>query len=232
MDIKNIRKERLRALVSEFGSASKVAQMSETSANYISQIISPRGKRNLGYALARKIESGCNKPEGWMDLPIESEGQNLTPKEKLLENESFRELYAEIPQLECKLKVSERGRELDPGNIMLETHTCPRSWLRENGWDESKVVFKRCLDTHLSPIIRKDSVILINTADQEIEDGFIYAINYSGTAKIRRAVYRFDGYLKLAGGGQMPEFAEEVLTPEEQKKLKVIGRIVWTGGNL
>lgn len=62
----------LKALVSELGSAAAVADAAGTSENHLNQIL--RGEklasgnpRGIGPALARKLEKGCNKHEGWMD---------------------------------------------------------------------------------------------------------------------------------------------------------------------
>lgn len=71
--ISDIRRENLDALARQLGSVDAVAAASTTSPVYLSQIKnqaldSKTGKpRQMGSALARKLESGCGKPFGWMD---------------------------------------------------------------------------------------------------------------------------------------------------------------------
>ena len=71
--IGEIRHENLLLLVAEFGSQAEVARRAEIADVYISQILKryPDAKtgrpRQMGDPAARKLEVGCNKPEGWMD---------------------------------------------------------------------------------------------------------------------------------------------------------------------
>ena len=72
MNIKQIRIKNLEALVEEAGSAAELARRSDTSAAYLSQIFTGTqtasgSSRGVGSKLARKIESGMDRPEGWMD---------------------------------------------------------------------------------------------------------------------------------------------------------------------
>lgn len=71
--IADIRHENLVALIKELGTSEAVADASQTNPVYISQLLnrapdSKTGKpRQIGDPLARKLEAGCGKPEGWMD---------------------------------------------------------------------------------------------------------------------------------------------------------------------
>lgn len=67
-----IRLINLRSLIAEKGTIAAVADASGTAAAYLSQITTgnllPSGKpRVVGTRLARKLEIGCAKPDGWMD---------------------------------------------------------------------------------------------------------------------------------------------------------------------
>lgn len=71
--VAEIHLDNLEALVSEAGTADSLAEASKLSPVYISQIRSravdlKTGKpRDLGSQTARRLESGMNKPAGWMD---------------------------------------------------------------------------------------------------------------------------------------------------------------------
>lgn len=68
-----IRRENLLALIQEAGTQERLAERAEVSHIYLNQIKNMRpdpstGKvRNVGNQLARKLEKGMDKPEGWMD---------------------------------------------------------------------------------------------------------------------------------------------------------------------
>jgi hypothetical protein len=68
LTIREIRLNNLLLLLKESGlSQSAFAVKAETSAAYISQIISIKTKRNMGDFVARNIELAFKKPKGWMD---------------------------------------------------------------------------------------------------------------------------------------------------------------------
>ena len=64
-----IRKNNLLLLIKEVGKKSVLAKLADTDPAYISQVLSKGSKkRNIGDDFARKLEVGCNKPRGWMDV--------------------------------------------------------------------------------------------------------------------------------------------------------------------
>lgn len=74
MTVEQTRLDNLRLLVTEKGTIAAVAEAAGTPASYLSQILtrapSRTGKpRDIGSQLARKLEAGCTKPAGWMDVP-------------------------------------------------------------------------------------------------------------------------------------------------------------------
>lgn len=81
----DIRHHNLTLLIQEFGTATALAEATEASEKYISQIISktplPSGNpRQVGNNLARRLEQAASKPEGWMDqdhsqLPAAGNGE-------------------------------------------------------------------------------------------------------------------------------------------------------------
>lgn len=70
--IRETRLRRLQQLIDEFGSAAEVARRSETSAAYLSQLLTrvktaKGATRGMGDDVAAALERGCGKPPGWMD---------------------------------------------------------------------------------------------------------------------------------------------------------------------
>lgn len=115
MDYKEARLENLRLLVAEFGSMAAVARAADTNEKYLWQILNKvpqRGTaRAVGDKLARKLEIGCGKPEGWMDAPHDAA---MAPEDGAL----LEDIRAEL-----------QGRDVPPHvrqAIMTLLHTAPR----------------------------------------------------------------------------------------------------------
>lgn len=80
----------LRHLVEEYGTITAVAAAAGTSEKYLGDILNgtllKSGKRRqLGDRLAEKLENGCGKPPGWLDIDHSANsptgGPALTPAE-------------------------------------------------------------------------------------------------------------------------------------------------------
>lgn len=83
--ISEIRVDNLDALIKEFGTQDKVAELGETSSVYLSQVrnqtpdVKTGKPREMGNPIARKLEIGCNKERGWMDHEHDIEGAKPAP---------------------------------------------------------------------------------------------------------------------------------------------------------
>ena len=82
-----VRLQNLELLITEAGSAAKLARIAGTNSSYLSQVRNqmPTKKgtpRGVGDDLAEKLEHGMRKPHGWMDESHESDKvQPVTSKE-------------------------------------------------------------------------------------------------------------------------------------------------------
>lgn len=69
---KDIRHQNLKLLVEEFGTIAEVARNAGTSEKYLSQVLAKRVQRNsargIGDVVAAKLETGCKKAPGWIDI--------------------------------------------------------------------------------------------------------------------------------------------------------------------
>lgn len=67
MDIRDIRRNNLAALVKASGGNKPLADRIDTDPAYISQLLNVRTKADMGHVLARRIEAALDLPTGWMD---------------------------------------------------------------------------------------------------------------------------------------------------------------------
>jgi len=73
MDIRTIRHLNLLRLVREAGGQKRLAERAGVSAAYLSQVLSRKVNRHVGHSLARRLETGTDKPYGWMDVLADPE---------------------------------------------------------------------------------------------------------------------------------------------------------------
>ncbi len=79
MEISDVRRANLRKLVREYGGQAKLGDRIDTDPAYISQLLSPRTRADMGNRFARKVEARLNLPRGWMDQPQEPDPEINDP---------------------------------------------------------------------------------------------------------------------------------------------------------
>lgn len=97
VDKKQCRKQWLRELQKREGSVAALAAKVQTDANYISSLLGPSSRRNVGDPLAKRVERAYSLPPGTIDLPSQgiqkiikaAEGLDHENLEKVLEYVHF-----------------------------------------------------------------------------------------------------------------------------------------------
>ncbi|MGJ9420447.1 helix-turn-helix transcriptional regulator [Massilia sp. CMS3.1] len=190
---KELRLENLRALVAEFKTAEAVAKQADTNAMYLSQILngakSSTGKaRGVGDALARKLEAGCGKDEGWMDRPHGPAAlMNLVPGAM-----PVRAVAPDDPSLTQIMKVKLTvqagitGFQVEPEYYDGETQGVPTRWLLKEGLSRDTLLAITVKGESMEPALYDGDVIVVNTRDTSLADGSVYVVNYEGEAIVKR----------------------------------------------
>lgn len=93
-----IRLHNLEVLITEAGSAAKLARMAQTNSSYLSQVRNqlPTKKgtpRSIGDKLAGKLEKAMNKPQGWMDNSPLAERTKPHEENNALDGPDLRSLH-------------------------------------------------------------------------------------------------------------------------------------------
>lgn len=126
MLISEIRLLNLKALIAQEGTIAAVAEKSNTSPAYLSQIInsvpsSTGTPRSIGNGLARKIEEGFFFKKGWMDAPHDSDEPNQRLKQEK-PNAGNQEKSITAPEV----------RQNQPSYGQDESATALLKWFNEN----------------------------------------------------------------------------------------------------
>lgn len=104
-----IRRRNLQLLVAEFGTQSAVAQAAGTNDSTISHILISFQRSDgrvvkMGAELARRIEVGCGKPRGWMDVNHDDQPENELIQLYDQMDDNMRELLLNHARLIVKMK--------------------------------------------------------------------------------------------------------------------------------
>lgn len=241
---KEIRIENLRTLVNEFRTADAVAQRAATAPMYLSQILnsaksSTGTARGVGDKLARKLEAGCGKPEGWMDAdhsgdqiedipqdhgdPVStSPAHPLLPGARRVTVGEASPATIPIKLVTMYLQAGIMGFEVEQNFEDGGTLDVPLQWVEENDYVPHCLIAIKVRGDSMQPMLYQGDIAVVNIADNKKVSGGVYAINFNGEPVIKRLKYEGREWYMTSENGD-PQYARRLCRGGD---CIIVGRIV------
>ena len=105
-----------------------------------------------------------------------------------------------------------------------------RDWLIRKGWPESSLKIIDVDGDSMEPLISDGGIVLVNTEEKQVRDGRIYAYVDGSEIRIKQFFKRTGGGVVLHSINQQHQ--DEQIGPDKVESLNIIGRALWTAGNL
>lgn len=243
MDIKQIRKINLRALVDQYPRVEDFAEKAETSATYISQIFSEKVKAEVGDKLARKIEKRLGLEHGYMDVLHGPAGQgenvrmaghapDLRPirawnNEDELEGDD----YVFLPRLDL-------SGGCGSGNVLwhIDEKSQPqafrRSWCQQMGIDIAFSATCMADGDSMRERIQDGDSLVIDRSKTTILNGKVYLICYDDEYFVKR-IFKVPGVgLKIVSDNpDKLRFPDWEIPAEKADSLIIVARVMGLAGS-
>lgn len=133
-----------------------------------------------------------------------------------------------IRRVELRLSAGVTGFQTDPDHSGGGTFMVDEEWLVENGFIRERLVAIKVKGESMEPALYHGDTVIINTIDNRLVDGVVYAVNYEGEAVVKRLM-RDAGQWWL--GSDNPDQRRFYRKLCEGSACLVIGRIVKREGN-
>ncbi|MES2346281.1 MAG: helix-turn-helix transcriptional regulator [Pseudomonadota bacterium] len=91
-----------------------------------------------------------------------------------------------IPMVKLRLQAGVTGFQTEPERRDGGTLGMRRSWIERTGLDPARLVAVQVRGASMEPALYESDIVVINTADQRLVDGEVYAFNYEGEAVVKR----------------------------------------------
>ncbi len=185
-DIDNIRRDKLRLIEKEAGSATNAASLLGMSIAQFSNLRDgakdsktgrPRGMRK---ETARRIEEAAGKPAGWLDQP---QGTSLT-EIPLDANPD----YPAIRRVVFKLSAGASGFGVEYPQDEGAPIVFQREWFESRGYRPARLFAVRVANGSMEPGLNDGDTVVVDTDDTQPRDGVAFAINYEGELVVKRLV--------------------------------------------
>lgn len=218
MDAHAARRANLLGLIGQFGTIKALADATGTDAATLSQI--KNGTREMGAAIARKLERGAGHAHGWMDNLHGLVAAEGAPDENK---------YAFIARYRIK---GSAGTGRDNGHEEIGgTHAYRRDWLERKKLLAGACVVIEAEGDSMHPTIFDGDVVLINTQERTVANSQVYAFNTEDGVRIKRLFKQLDGRVRVVSDNpNKTTYPDEFLTPGMD--VEIIGRVVHRSGGV
>lgn len=102
-----------------------------------------------------------------------------------------------------------------------------KSTLRRKGIEEQNAACAYVKGNSMDPVLPDGTTVGVNTADKEIRDGKIYAIDHDGMLRIKYLYRRPGGGIKVVSQNSEEHPTEEYTADETARNIRIIGRVFW-----
>lgn len=94
--------------------------------------------------------------------------------------------FVQVAKVKLRLSAGITGFKTDPDERDGKTVSVPRQWLDKNAYSPDRLVAIKIKGESMEPALHDDDVVIVNTADTQPKDGYVYAVNYEGEAVVKR----------------------------------------------
>lgn len=108
-----------------------------------------------------------------------------------------------------------------------------RTWLKAENLQEKDLAIITAKGDSMSPTISEGAILLVNSNYSRIENGRVYALMVGDEVRVKRLFIGFGGDCRITSDNPNKTlYPDESISPEALAGLKIVGRVVWTGGML
>lgn len=127
-----------------------------------------------------------------------------------------------IPKVRLRLTAGISGFEVEPEPFDGTTAAVPTDFIERNGYDRSKLIAIIVRGESMETTLYEGDLVVVNTADQKLVDGAIYAINYEGEPVVKRLTRDAGQWWLTSDNPDQRRYYRRVC----DETVKVIGRVV------
>jgi len=131
-----------------------------------------------------------------------------------------------VPQL--NVRTSAGAGQMVEEEIEIGRFAFRRSWIERKGLIPGKLRVISARGRSMEPTVRDGDILLVDTSEQlKLSEG-MYVIDYGGESRCKRLMPLVDGGLRICSDN--PEWPAEEVKPGAIDQVRLVGKIIWIGG--
>lgn len=148
------------------------------------------------------------------------------------DTEAVEDKYAHVPQYSAKAAAG-LGHE-NPHVESLATLAFKRDWLRTKGVKAETLIVIYADGDSMWPTINDHDVLLLDTSKTEPVDGQVFVLTSADKGSIVKRLVKtpLGGWILRSDNDDCDDYADIVLARSEVNEHRIIGKVIWRGGDL
>lgn len=135
-------------------------------------------------------------------------------------------VYAPIPRHTI---MGKDGVDIDvPSEV--ESLAFSLEWLAQRGLKPIDLTYIRMPDDSMAQTIRTGSVIVMDSSSNKFRGDGIYGLIHNGEIAVKRLQTNFGGGIYIRNDN--PAYREQLLSDDQVSNLFIIGKAIWSGGEI
>lgn len=212
--------DRLRGLIGD-KSARAFALEADVAETTLRQYLNGRSEPTMSNLI--KICRACNVSLDWLATGVEVEHADPI----CICKDEFDEEYALIPGYHIQVSAGPGSAIFD--NEKVRRHLAfRRKWLKYRGYDIKRLAVVFAKGDSMEPTIHSGDSILIDTGQNQIEDGCIFVLRLGDDLYAKRLQKNYDNSITIISDNK-EDYQSQVVPQDQLYNLAVIGKVVWIG---
>ena len=219
------RGQRLRQALRDAGGNKVVSERSGVPTSTISAYIAGQDWK-LSTTLA--LAAACGVSSDWL---IRGEASDDRPAGRLVsidpQNPAVPSNYVLIPRYEVRAAAGS-GTMVEDENVVGLMALDEMFLRRSLGIRRDALTTIEAAGDSMHPTIRDGDLLVVDTDNNEIQDGRIYVLNIDGLLAVKRLQILVGGKVVLISDNE--RYQPQIITPSERDPLRIVGRVVYQAG--
>lgn len=140
------------------------------------------------------------------------------------------EEFVELPRIRVKVSAG-NGKILFEEDRHAQGQAFRSDWIKRRQLRAEHLICVYAEGDSMEEVIHDGDSILIDTSQQVIQDGRVYALRYGDECRIKRLYKRPDGGL-IIRSDNVSKYPEVHVPADQLEHIAIIGRVVWHGGDM
>ncbi len=216
--------ERLRTVLARVGELKRAAELTGFSPDQVAKWRDAKARPPFGPMAILAASAGCS-----LDWLATGQHQAAAPEQQADESPSA--MPPETVLLPLLNVVGSAGPGFANGDVeIIDRMPFPRALLRRMGVSPEKAQFITHSGDSMLPTLADGGVCLIDTARIHPAGDGIYALMVGDELLVKRLAFGAKGLTLISDNAD--KYPTELLTGDELGRVKIMGKVFWTGGGV